>query len=90
MCWTTDHRTTVILDTDEGGVKAPATFSVYINDAHPDDHPALTLETLQLGGLHMRRDDLVAWAGAEAIASLEAEAALEWRAYEPAYLGAAE
>jgi hypothetical protein len=83
-----DHRATVILDTDEGGVKAPAIFSVYVNDIHPTDHPALTLETLQLGALHMRRDDLVAWAGAEAIATLETDAAKEWKPYE--YMEAAE
>jgi hypothetical protein len=67
MTYSHDITTECELD----GYEAPVIFSVYENDAHPDDLPSLTLETVQLGQLWLTRDQVIAWVGNEAVARIE-------------------
>ena len=89
MGWTDDHTADVTLQTPEGPeLETRALFSVWLNDH--DDAPTLNLETVTLGGLHMRRGELAEWLGDAEVARIESNAAEGWRPYEMAYLGAAE
>ena len=78
--YTTDATYPTEIDTGNGIIEAPATFSVYDNG--PDLQPKLTLENLRLGGLNMPRADVLAWVGAAEVERLETEAAKEWKPYE--------
>lgn len=68
MPYTGDITTEIDLD----GYEAPATFSTYVSDAHPDDLPSLTLESVRLGNHIMNREAVIDWIGPAEVARIEA------------------
>ena len=67
--WDRDFTTEIDLDDGTGCITAPAVFSTWIG--HPDDLPALTLETVKLGNLHLSRTQMVDWLGETEVKRIE-------------------
>ena len=73
----------ITTEIDLEGATALATFSTYLNDCHPEDLPTLTLETVQLGDLHLNREQVIAWVGKTEVARLETDCTPEtWEAQD--------
>lgn len=69
MPYDRDYTTEVEIDDGTGCISPSVTFSTWLN--HPDDLPCLTLETLRLGGLHLNREQVVAWLGKAEVSRIE-------------------
>jgi len=67
--WDRDFTTEIDLDDGTGCITAPAVFSTWIG--HPDDLPALTLETVKLGNLQLSRTQMVDWLGETEVKRIE-------------------